>query len=123
MDPSAWKMIRAGNNPLIRDWPNPDVIKVGHKYYAYSDADGYDSDQWTGRHITEAVSNDGNNWTVLGNIPPESDTPATHVPEALVLKEKGQYKIVLFYACQIGGKPYDYRYNRIRYMWRYEPAK
>lgn len=26
--------------------------------------------------------------------------------------------LVVFYACQIGGDPYDYRYNRIRYMKR-----
>ena len=120
MKMSAWRVVRAGANPVMGEWPNPDVIKVGSKYYSYSDAGSYDKHPWTRRHICEAVSDDGINWKVLGHIPPESDAPATHVPEALVIKENGRKKIIVFYACQIGGEPYDYRYNRIRYMWRYE---
>lgn len=119
-DPSAWRFVRAGSNPALVEWPNPDVIKVGKHYYSYADPNGYSAQMWPSRHIAEAVSDDGINWRVMGHIPPESDTPATHVPEALVLKENGRTKIVLFYGCQIGGDPYNYRYDRIRYMWRYE---
>ncbi|MHB0998063.1 MAG: glycoside hydrolase family protein [Armatimonadota bacterium] len=123
MNPSAWKVVRAGSNPLLKEWPNPDVIKVGRKYYAYSDPGGYTPPGWPSRHIAEAVSDDGINWTVTGHIPPEADTPATHVPEAFVMKENGRAKIILFYGCQIGGDPYDYRYDRIRYMWRWVDSK
>lgn len=122
-EPGAWKPIRAGADPAMSNWPNPDVIKVGRRYYAYGDPTGYDADPWTSRHIAEAISDEGIKWTVLGHIPAESDTPATHAPEALVLKEGGRTKIVLFYACQIGGNPYDYRYDRIRYMWRWADEK
>lgn len=67
----------------------------------------------------DAVSRDGLDWQVLGYIEPDADASAIHVPEALVLSEKGATRIYLFYACQIGGEPeYNYRYNRIRYMWR-----
>jgi len=41
------------------------------------------------------------------------------VPEALVMREGGETWLYLFYACQIGGEPYDYRYNRIRFMRRH----
>jgi hypothetical protein len=120
-DPSAWSVVRAGDKPLLENFPNPDVIRVGNHYYAYSDSGGYGSGGWPSRHICEAVSSDGIDWHVLGHIPPEPDVPATHIPEALVLEENGKTKIVVFYACQVGGEPYDYRYDRIRYMWRYEP--
>ncbi|MHB1458011.1 MAG: hypothetical protein ACYC0V_13970 [Armatimonadota bacterium] len=123
MDPAAWKIIRAGGDPLLKEWPNPDVVKVGSKYYSYADPGGYKPDGWPSRHIAEAVSNDGINWTVNGHIPPESDTPATQVPEAFVSKENGRYKITVFYGCQIGGEPYDYRYDRIRSMWRWVDGK
>lgn len=125
MEPSAWKIINAGKNPMLLNWPNPDVIKVGKKYYSYADSGGYGRHPWKGRQICEAVSDDGINWKVTGHIPPESDTPATHVPEALALEENGRTKIIVFYGCQVGGPDdnFDYRYNRIRYMWRYEPGK
>jgi hypothetical protein len=119
LDPAAWRVVRAGEQPLLDNFPNPAVVRVGSRYYAYSDPAGF-GQGWPGRRICEAVSGDGINWRVLGHILPESDTPATHVPEPLVVKEGGRTKIVVFYSCQVGGEPYDFRYNRIRYMWRYE---
>jgi hypothetical protein len=75
---------------------------------------------WASRQIAEAVSSDGINWKVTGYLDPDSDTPADQVPEAFVMHQKdGRDKIYVFYACQIGGNPYDYQYDRIRYMWRY----
>ena len=120
LEPAGWRVVRAGEHPLQENWPNPDVVKVGKKYYSYSDPAGFGHHRWTGRRICEAVSDDGIKWEVLGNIPPESDTPATHVPEAFVMQENGKTKIILFYSCQIGGEPYRFEYDRIRYMWRYE---
>lgn len=120
VDATAWRIIRAGDKPALESWPNPDVIRVGGRYYSYADPHGFDPHPWKGRRICEAVSDDGIDWKVTGHIPTDPDTPATHVPEALVLEENGKKKIVLFYSCQVGGEPYSYYYNRIRYMWRYE---
>lgn len=121
-NPGEFRILQCGDNPALEDWPNPDVVKAGKKYYSYCDAGGFGSHQWIGRRICEAESDDGINWTITGNLPPEADTPATQIPEALVISEDGKDKIILFYACQIGGEPFDYRYNRIRYAWKYVEA-
>ncbi len=110
-------VLRAGDNPLLPEWPNPAVIKVGKKYYSFADPSGY-GEGWPGRQLAEAESDDGLTWRILGWIPPDPDTPACHVPAPALLKEDGKDRIVLYYACQKGGDPYDYRYNRIRYMSR-----
>lgn len=115
-----WKFIRIGENPCIWEFPNPDVVKVDDLYYAYADSGGYENHEWKGRKITEAVSRNGIDWQLTGYIEPDPDTPATHVPEALVIKENSKNIIYLFYSCQIGGESskYNFRYNRIRYMYR-----
>ncbi|HOV34234.1 MAG TPA: hypothetical protein PLX23_12825 [Candidatus Hydrogenedens sp.] len=119
-----WKLIRVGENPCLWEFPNPDVVKVDKIYYAYADPGGYENHEWKGRKITEAVSKDGINWQLLGYIEPDPDTPATHVPEALVMQKENKNIIYLFYSCQIGGNPeYNFRYNRIRYMWREVPQQ
>jgi len=119
-----WKLIRIGENPCIWEFPNPDVVKVDNLYYAYADPGGYGNHEWKGRKITEAVSRNGVDWQITGYIEPDPDTPATHVPEALVMKEQNRNIIYLFYSCQIGGEPskYNFRYNRIRYMYREVPS-
>jgi hypothetical protein len=66
----------------------------------------------------EAVSIDGLHWVVLGYVDPDADTPAIHVPEAFLRQEGGKTWMYVFYACQRGGKPYDFRYDRIRCMRR-----
>jgi len=118
LNPDAWHVVRAGPDPLIRHWPNPDVVQVGSRYYSYADPYVYGNHPWAGRQIAEAVSDDGLTWRELGFIKPDSDTPADHVPEAFAMEEGGQTSMVLFYACQTGGEPYDYRYSRLRYMKR-----
>jgi len=119
LDPDDWEVVHAGDEPALANWVNPDVVKVGEMYFSYADPYVYGNHAWTGRQIAEAVSEDGVEWQELGFIKPDSDAPALHVPEALVLEEDGETWIVLFYACQIGGEPnYDYRYSRIRYMKR-----
>lgn len=121
-DPTAWTVIRAGDQPLIRHWPNPEVIKVGGKYWSYSDPPiPPGTDAWKSRQIAEAVSDDGLRWTVLGHIDPDADTPACQVPTPYVDETTIPPTIVLFYSCQIGGEPYDWRFDRIRYMTR--PAR
>ncbi len=110
----------AGDKPLLHEWPNPSVVKVGNLYYGFADPAGY-GPGWPGRRLAEAVSKDGLSWQILGYLPPDSDTPACHVPSATVCFERGRPDsalLVVFYACQIGGEPYNYRYDRIRYMTR-----
>ena len=120
MNPEDWKVIRAGEDPLLREWPNPDVVKMGNHYYGFADPSGYGKG-WPGRQLAMGESRDGINWSIRGYLKPDSDTPADHVPEAFVLQTNAKPHLYLFYACQIGGEPYNYRYNRIRVMrWNNE---
>lgn len=116
----GFKVLRAENNPLLPEWPNPCIVHAGGKYYAFADPSGYGAG-WPGRQLAEAESDDGLTWKILGWIPPDADTPACHVPSAFAYAGNGNTWLVLFYACQIGGEPYDYRYDRIRYMKRKLP--
>ena len=75
-----------------------------------------------GRKIAEAVSRDGLEWKILGYVDPDPDSAATHVPEAFVWREGKTTWMYVFYACQIGGEPYNWRYDRIRYMRRKLPS-
>jgi predicted GH43/DUF377 family glycosyl hydrolase len=112
--------------PLLQHWPNPEVIRIGHKYYCFSDAPGYSikpgESRWKSRQLREAVSSDGLSWKKLAFIPPDKDADACHVPQALVTKVDGREWLYLFYATQVGyrkndGK-YHYQYDRIRAMRR-----
>jgi len=119
MDAASWTVVRAGKDPVIYNFPNPDVIKIGDRYYAFGDpivlGHGADpelaSDEpWKNRQIAAAVSDDGVSFTMVGWIQHDSDSPASHTANAYY--EDGT--LYLFYATQIGGIPYNYRYNRIR---------
>lgn len=113
-----FRILRGGDNPILHEWPNPDVIKVGKKYYSFADPSGYGVG-WPGRQLAEAESTDGVTWRILGWLPPDPDTPACHVPAATLVRQGRERWLVVFYACQIGGDPeYNYRYDRIRYMKR-----
>lgn len=118
LNPRDWRVICAGDTPCLREFPNPDVVKVEGVYFAFADPSGYAPHPWMGRKIVEAVSLNGLDWLVLGYIEPDNDVPATHVPEAFVWREGGKTWLYVFYACQVGGEPYNFRYNRIRAMRR-----
>jgi len=117
-DPGEWRALRADDHPALQQFPNPDVVKTAGVYLAYGDPPVLGTHPWTARAITEAVSRNGIDWTVLGHVTPDAGVPAIHVPEALVQRTKAGVQIHLFYACQIGGRPYDYRYRSLRRMWR-----
>ena len=118
LDSSCWRILRAGASPALRQFPNPDVVRVGRYLYAYGDPPEGSPHPWMARKITEAVSSDGLTWRILGYIRADPEAPAFHVPEAFVEKAGQHYRVHLFYACQKGGEPYDYRYDRIRRMER-----
>ena len=119
LNAAAWQLTHDLREPVLPQWPNPDVVRAGGRCYAFADPPVYPGgDVWTARQVTEAVSDDGLDWQVLGYVAPDSDTPACHVPEALVQEADGRTWLTVFYACQIGGEPYNYRYDRIRHMRR-----
>ena len=118
LDPAAWKVARAGDRPCLPQFPNPDVVRAGGLLHAFGDPPIGGTHPFMARKITEAVSANGLDWVVLGHTEPESDAAACHVPEAFVEHGRAGDTIHLFYACQNGGEPYDYRYSRIRRMSR-----
>lgn len=121
LDPAAWRILRGAEHPCLPNFPNPDIVRVRDLYFAYADPAGYEPHEWTGRKIAEAASLDGIEWTILGYVEPDDGVPATHVPQAFVTVERGRTWIYVFYACQRGGEPYDYRYESIRWMRREVP--
>jgi hypothetical protein len=120
----GFKVVRAGDKPLLVNWLNPDVVKVGKRYHCFGDAidmrrtKKFPPEKYPLRHlaICEAVSDDGLDWKVVGFLPHEDDVPSASIPQATVLKVDGKDWLYLFYAAQKGGDPYDYRYDRIRAM-------
>ena len=118
LDPGDWHVIQAGDTPVLRQFPNPDVVRIEDVYFAYGDPPVGDTHPWRARKITEVVSLNGLNWVVLGHVEPDENVPATHVPQAFVRLEGEQTWMYVSYACQIGGEPYDYRYDSIRLMRR-----
>ena len=122
----GFQVLRSGDKPLLFNWLNPDVVKVGNRYHCFADAIDrqraakFPPSQYPLRQLAmcEAVSDDGLDWKVVGYIPPEDDVPSAHIPQAAVLSVEGKEWLYLFYAAQKGGEPFDYRYDRIRAMRR-----
>ena len=112
--------------PLLTLWANPEVVRIGNTYHCFGDPPGYPvepgASEWQARQLREAVSPDGLNWAKLDFIPPDADTEACHVPQALVMRVDDQEWLYLFYATQIGTRKndgeYHYQYDRIRAMRR-----
>jgi hypothetical protein len=112
--------------PLLENWPNPEVIRIGTTYHCFADPSGYPIKPgelgWKSRQLREAVSCNGMAWTKLDFIPPDNDADACHVPQALLTTIEGKEWLYLFYATQIGYKKHDgkyhYQYDRIRAIRR-----
>lgn len=118
LDPRAWEVARAGDEPLLRDWPNTSVVKSDGTYMAFADPPGYPA-EWGGdtRQLTMAVSPDGVSWRVVGHILPLPGD-STHVPQAAALEVDGQAWLYLLCAWKPPSDPWDYRYKRIRALRR-----
>ena len=125
-DEGAFRVTHDLHEPLLLDWPNPEVVKIGDRYHSFSDPPGYPAPEgaplWMARQLREAVSADGISWTTRGFIPPDPDADACHVPQALVTDVDGRRWLYLFYATQVGYRRndgcYHYQYDRIRAMRR-----
>ncbi len=126
LKPGGFKIRHDLTSPLIENWPNPEVVRIGNRYHCFADPPGYPigagESRWKSRQLREAVSLDGMNWKKLSFIPPDEDADACHVPQALVTVIDGEKWLYLFYATQVGyrkndGK-YHYQYDRIRAMRR-----
>jgi len=130
MAPEGFTIRNDLHKPLLANWPNPEVIKVGDRYHSFSDPIGWPVPDgtppevavWESRQLREAISDDGMSWKKLDFIPPDKDADACHVPQALVTKIDGKEWLYLFYATQVGHKKkdghYHYQYDRIRAMRR-----
>ena len=130
MKPDDWVFIQKDDRPAIWNFPNPEIIRIHGKYFAYGDPDAVRHgarherlaiNGWARRQLVEAQSDDGLNWTVTGFIMPDDDKYANHVP--CLYYEQGV--LFLFYASQNGfgdrnnpSQEYDFRYDNIRYMMR-----
>jgi len=122
MDPADWKVLRDGANPCLPNFPNPEVVRIGGRYYAFGDPNimqygaDFDGKGWTARQLALAVSDDGLDFRIAGWIRPDPDAPAMHVPGCIV--EDGY--LYMFYATQkghtLGAEEYDFRYKQVRVM-------
>jgi len=121
LEPAHWRVLRCDDRPLLRDWPNASVVKVGRRYLSFSDAPNYpETLGGDGRQITVAESADGLDWRVLGHVRPEG-RESSHVPEAVVLRRGRETWLIVFYAWKPetrSRETWDYRYKEIRWMRR-----
>ena len=99
---SHWQLIHAEQTPQLKDWPNPEVCRIGEKYYAFTDAPGFGVSRGgaqNDRQLLVAVSDNGWDWRVLGRFLPENKEWGTHLPQVFVDEPDGSgAKLYLFYS-------------------------
>ncbi len=132
-----FEIVNPLDDPLLTNWPNPDMVCFDSVYYSFSDGRGYSATApqgkvpsgWQSRQIMIARSRDGLEWEKLYTIPPDSGIDANQIPQALVCKRDGKLWLYVFYATQVGwrdngidyklfneGEEYNWFYDEIRYM-------
>lgn len=118
MTKANWNVLRKDSNPVMKNWVNPSIAKVGTTYYAFSDPDGFNGVLGPHRQLAMQTSTDGLSWTLSGYLKPETDNyVGTHVPEAYVENIGGTNYLYVFYSWQPGShNPYDANYKAIRYL-------
>ncbi|CAL1517739.1 hypothetical protein MMC2321_01475 [Chitinophaga sp. MM2321] len=135
----SWKRISGDTTPVLTQFVDVDVVKIGSIYYAYGDpfVEWHhvkdkaitDSDNgWSGRQIVEAQSYDGINWKITGYFKPDPGYPANQIPQVFLDHENK--RVCIFYATQRGkrqSKEYDWKWDNFRYMYKelkaYEDSK
>jgi predicted GH43/DUF377 family glycosyl hydrolase len=131
-----FEFVHSLEKPLIVNWPNPSVVKIGSCYYCFADPGGYTGatapagkkvDQgWQSRQIRMAKSNDGITWEIMSYILPDSGIDACQVPQALVCKRGGKWWLYVFYATQVGWRKGDVKYPFFKeddYNWFYDQIR
>lgn len=132
-----FEVVNELDEPLLRNWPNPEMVCFDSVYYSFSDGSGYNASapsgkkpsEWQSRQIMVAKSNDGLKWEKLHTIPPDPGIDANQIPQTLVCKRDGKWWLYVFYATQVGwrnngvdyelfkeGEEYNWFYDQIRYM-------
>jgi len=133
----TFEFVHSLDKPLLLNWPNPEVVKIGTCYFSFSDAPGYSGAQvpkgkiknlWMDRQIRMAQSSDGITWQKEYYIPSDPGIQASHIPQTLVCKRNGKWWLYLFYSTQVGWRKtgmnypifkegqYNWFYDQIRYM-------
>ena len=112
------------DKPLLSDWPNPDVAKVGGRYFCFSDAPGYTAAKappgkevspWQHRQLAMAQSDDGLHWEKKYFFDPDPGIDANHVPQTFVCRREGKWWLYVFYTTQVGWR------RRTRNILSFEP--
>ncbi len=129
---SKWTVIRANDNPVLENWPNPNVIKINNKFYSFADSSSSSPPSTSGNPATYlggdgritavAESYDGINWQKTGMLLPD-DLDCSNVPEGFVSEENDGTWLCLFYAWKAKtpvplppGQEFDFRYKKIKYI-------
>jgi len=124
------------DKPLIINWPNPEVVKIGSCYFCFADPPGFTEatapvgkmvDQgWQSRQLRMAKSDDGLIWEKTPYILPDSGIDASQIPQTLVTKTNGKWYLYLFYATQVGWRKGDVAYPFFKdddYNWFYDEVR
>ena len=111
LDPSGYRLLKYGDDPALRDFPNPSVIKIDDDYFAFADPPSFDEKRTTNRRTVIAHSKDGINFHVLGHLLPDPDEGA-HVAEPFYDQDG---KLYLFYS-----RLPDYDWPRYKEIHRVE---
>ena len=133
----TFRFVHSLDEPLISDWPNPDVVKLGSRYFCFSDAPGYTAatapagkevSGWQHRQLRMAQSEDGLVWEKKYFLDPDPGIDANHVPQTFVGQSEGKWWLYVFYTTQVGWRKgdkvypffkegdYNWFYDQIRYM-------
>jgi len=94
------------------------VVKLGGRYYAFSDAPGFGISRGgaqNDRQLVMAVSDNGWDWRVVGRILPEDKEFGSHLPQTFVVTDNdGVQWLYLFYS--ITDKPSLPRYIKANFV-------
>ncbi len=133
----TFEFVNSLDQPLLTNWPNPEMVRFDSLYYSFSDGAGYPASApagkepsgWQSRQLMVARSYDGLEWEKLYTIPPDPGIDANHVPQTFVCNRENKWWLYLFYSTQVGwrdngidyklfneGEEYNWFYDEIRYM-------
>ena len=103
LEPNDWDIVRGMDNPQLRNFPNPEVIRIDDIYLAFGDPPHPEGPEtgWGARKITWAASLDGQDWKLLGHMKADAGWQATLVPEVIAMKEGSDTSVYLNYGTMI----------------------